>query len=178
MTQVHNSKKSFQEKMPLQIKILDFLHFPNELCSGYLSFEGNGKIPLWICPVGFCLSLVLLNWNSPQGRPETFFSTFLKEFSHFLQTYGSHSWVLLENSKKNLVFHFGVGRHASFSQKPVVNWVESQEYKAHGHHLKEHSLHFQGLYVSCFHRIWCWRFLTCLPQKLHFPSFSPNQYFS
>ena len=27
---------------------------------------------------------------------------------------------LLENAKKNLVFHFGVGRHASFPQKPVV----------------------------------------------------------
>jgi hypothetical protein len=27
----------------------------------------------------------------------------------------------LENAKKNLVFHFGVGRHASFPQKPVVN---------------------------------------------------------
>ena len=29
--------------------------------------------------------------------------------------------VLLENAKKNLVFHFWVGRHASFPQKPVVN---------------------------------------------------------
>jgi hypothetical protein len=26
----------------------------------------------------------------------------------------------LENAKKKLVFHFGVGRHASFPQKPVV----------------------------------------------------------
>jgi hypothetical protein len=26
----------------------------------------------------------------------------------------------LENAKKNLVFHFEVGRHASFPQKPVV----------------------------------------------------------
>ena len=26
----------------------------------------------------------------------------------------------LENSKKNLVFHFESGRHASFPQKPVV----------------------------------------------------------
>ena len=23
-----------------------FLHFPNEICYGYLTFEGNGKIPL------------------------------------------------------------------------------------------------------------------------------------
>jgi hypothetical protein len=45
----------------------------------------------------------------------------LKEFSHFLQTQGSHSRVLLEKAMKNLVFHFGVGRHASFPQKPVVN---------------------------------------------------------
>ena len=28
--------------------------------------------------------------------------------------------VLLENAKKNLVFHFEGGRHASFPQKPVV----------------------------------------------------------
>ena len=28
---------------------------------------------------------------------------------------------LLENAKKNLVIHFGVGCHASFPQKPVVN---------------------------------------------------------
>ena len=28
--------------------------------------------------------------------------------------------VLLENAKKNLVFHFVVGRHASFPQKPVL----------------------------------------------------------
>ena len=75
-----------------------FLHFPNELCYGYLRFEGNGK-------------------------RQTFFPTFLKEFSHFLQTQGSHSWVLLENAKKNLVFHFGVGRHASFPQKPVVKAI-------------------------------------------------------
>ena len=33
---------------------------------------------------------------------------------------GSHSWVLLENAKKNLIFHFWFGRHASFPQKPVV----------------------------------------------------------
>ena len=26
----------------------------------------------------------------------------------------------MENAKKNLVFHFGVGHHASFPQKPVV----------------------------------------------------------
>ena len=30
----------------------------------------------------------------------------LKEFSHFLQIYGSHSWVLLENAKKILVSIF------------------------------------------------------------------------
>ena len=30
------------------------------------------------------------------------------------------SWVLLENTKRNLVFHFGGGRYASFPQKPVV----------------------------------------------------------
>ena len=44
------------------------------------------------------------------------------EFSHFLQTQGSHSRVLLENKKKNLEFQFGVRRHASFPQKPVVKF--------------------------------------------------------
>ena len=34
---------------------------------------------------------------------------------------GCLSLVLFENAKKNLVFHFGGGRHASFPQKPVVN---------------------------------------------------------
>jgi hypothetical protein len=29
----------------------------------------------------------------------------------------------LENANKNLVFHFGVGRHASFPQKPVVKYL-------------------------------------------------------
>ena len=43
----------------------------------------------------------------------------LKEFSHFL---------LLENAKKNLEFHFGVGRHASFPQKPVVNFLQGTVY--------------------------------------------------
>ena len=36
----------------------------------------------------------------------------LKEMGKFL-------WKGRENAKKNLVFHFGVGRHASFPQKPV-----------------------------------------------------------
>ena len=30
---------------PLFIIPYFFLHFPNELCYGYLRFEGNGKIP-------------------------------------------------------------------------------------------------------------------------------------
>ena len=30
-----------------------------------------------------------------------------------------------KNAKKNLVFHFGVGRHASFPQKPVVKWYNN-----------------------------------------------------
>ena len=78
-----------------------------------------GKVGKKVCPVG-CCSLVLINWDSPQGRP--FFPTFPMEFSHFLQTQGSHSRVLLENKKKNLEFQFGVRRHASFPQKPVVKF--------------------------------------------------------
>ena len=37
--------------------------------------------------------------------------------------------VLLENAKKNLVFHFWVGRHASFPQKPVVKVSTSDEFE-------------------------------------------------
>ena len=61
---------------------------------GKFSWEVGKKV----CPVG-CLSLVLLNWDSQQSRPFFFF---------------------LENAKNNLVFHFGVGRHASFPHKPAV----------------------------------------------------------
>ena len=35
--------------------------------------------------------------------------------------------TFLENAKKNLVFHFGVERHASFPQKPVVNQVCTEQ---------------------------------------------------
>ena len=45
----------------------------------------------------------------------------LKEFSR-----GNNSWVLLENAEKNLVFHFGVGHHASFPQKPFVKAFKPQ----------------------------------------------------
>ena len=34
----------------------------------------------------------------------------------------------MENAKKNLVFHFGVGRHASFPQKPVVKWAAMADF--------------------------------------------------
>ena len=55
----------------------------------------------------------------------------LKEMGKFLWKYREKrlpSWLsqlsfaffLLENAKKNLVFHFGGGCHASFPQKPVV----------------------------------------------------------
>ena len=50
----------------------------------------------------------------PTGQ--TFFPTFSKEFSH----------CLLENAKTELVFHFGVGGHASFPQKPVAKSLEGQ----------------------------------------------------
>ena len=32
----------------------------------------------------------------------------------------SRIYLAVENAKKNLVFHFELGRHASFPQKPVV----------------------------------------------------------
>ena len=54
-----------------------FLHFPNELCHGYLRFEGNGKI-IWEDREKSA------KLRQPTGL--TFFSTFPKVFSHFLQT--------------------------------------------------------------------------------------------
>ena len=53
--------------------IPDFcLHFPNELCYGYLRFEENWKIPFGrqgkkVCPVG-CLCLAKLNWDKQLGK--------------------------------------------------------------------------------------------------------------
>ena len=76
-------------------------------------WEGREKsLSSWLSQFSFA------KLRQPTGQ--TFFPTFPKEFSHFLKIYGSHSWVLLENAKKNLAFHLGGGRHASFPQKPVV----------------------------------------------------------
>ena len=55
----------------------------------------------------------------------------IPDFFFIFQMKGSHSRVILDNAKKNLIFHFGVGRHASFPQKPVVNrvkWIENCSY--------------------------------------------------
>ena len=47
---------------PLLIITDLFLHFPNELCYGYLRFEGNGKIPLGIMKSGLdAMPLFLLD---------------------------------------------------------------------------------------------------------------------
>ena len=60
----------------------------------------------------FCeISTLLLSYVVPVKRKtklkqpagQTFFPTFPKELSHFLQTLGSHSKVHLENAKKSLV---------------------------------------------------------------------------
>ena len=73
------------------------------------------KLPSWLSQFSFA------KLRQPKGQ--TFFPTFAKEFSHFLDTKESHSWVLLENAKKNLVFYFEGWRHASFPQKPVVKSI-------------------------------------------------------
>ena len=54
-----------------------FLHFPNEVCYGYLRFEGNekksfGKVEKKVCSVG-CLSLAKLNWDLFLYLPKGFF---------------------------------------------------------------------------------------------------------
>ena len=71
--------------------------------TGKFLWEDNEKsLPNWLSQFSFA------KMRQPTGQ--TFFPTFPTEFSHFL----------LENAKENLVFHFGVGCHASFPQKPVV----------------------------------------------------------
>ena len=96
--------------------------------------------------------LCIFQKNAKMRQPtgQTFFPTFPKEFSHFLQTLGSHSWVLLENAKKNLVFHFGVGHHASFPQKPVVNSIffqwKNQHLKLHDQKGIQYLLFYSWLY--------------------------------
>ena len=44
----------------------------------------------------------------------------LSQFSKTKLRQPTGQTFLLENAKKNLVFHFGGGRHASFPQNPVV----------------------------------------------------------
>ena len=75
----------------------------------YLRFERKGKIPSgsreknlpsWLSQFSFA------KLRQPIGQ--TFFPIFPKEFSHFLQTIDSHSWVLLENAKKTWYSILGV----------------------------------------------------------------------
>ena len=42
---------------------------------------------------------------------------------HFLCNLSSNLKIYWQNAKKNLIFHFAVGRHASFPQQPVVKMV-------------------------------------------------------
>ena len=116
-----SSKKKRKRGMASKPLFIYQTFFLNELCYGSLGlkemekflWEGRGKsLPCWLSQFSFA--------KLRQPTEQTFFPSFPKEFSHFFQTYGSHSWVLLENAKKNLVFHFGVGCHASFLQNPVV----------------------------------------------------------
>ena len=63
---------------------------------GKFLWEGRKKgLPCWLSQFS--------KTKLRQQTGQTFFSTFPKEFSHFLQTKGSHSKVLMENAKKNLV---------------------------------------------------------------------------
>ena len=82
----------------------------------FLRERGMASNPLFIIPYFF----YIFQTNFAMATGQNFFPTFPKDFSHFLQNYGSYSWVILENAKRKLVFHFGVGRYASFPQKPVV----------------------------------------------------------
>ena len=80
---------------------------------GKFLWEGRKKgLPCWLSQFSF------LNWNSQHGRP----------FSQPSQTNFHISFkAILENAKKNLVFHFGGGRYASFPQKPVFKCTGSLE---------------------------------------------------
>ena len=74
---------------------------------GKFFWEGREKsLPGWLSQFSFA--------KLRQPIEQTFFPTFPKKFSNFLQTQDSHRLVLLENAKKNLVFHFGGWHHAPF----------------------------------------------------------------
>jgi hypothetical protein len=54
----------------------------------------------------------------------------------------------LENAKKNLVFHFGVGHHASFPQKPVVKAVDNSFSNIFSFSTETHKRGYQKSYLS------------------------------
>ena len=75
------------------------------------------------------ISTIFVIFPSKAFSFPSIFLIFPREFSHFLRTIGSHSWVLSENAKKNLVFHFGVGRQASFLKIGYVCLVFVKKWK-------------------------------------------------
>ena len=71
----------------------------------YLRFEG---LKVW----------AKQNWDSQQGR--TFTLPSQRNFHISFQPNIANSWVLLEDAKKQLVFHFEGGHHAALPQTPVI----------------------------------------------------------
>ena len=57
-------------------------------------------------------------WESREKSLPSWLSQF--SFANLRQPIEQTFFFLLENAKNNLVFHFGVGRHASFPHKPAV----------------------------------------------------------
>ena len=128
------------------------LHFPKELSYGYLRFEGNvensfGKVGKNFRLFG-CLILVLLNWDSQQGRP--FSLTSQRNFPISFKPKVAIADFFWKIAKKNLVFHFGGGRHASFHQKPVVNFRHISFMVPWLDHQKCLPPHWQNVWINCF----------------------------
>ena len=106
-----------------------FLHFPNELCYGYLRSEGNGKFSF-------------AKLRQPTGQ--TFFSIYPKEFSPFpsnLSSFGKckekpgipfWGWTPYLFPSKNLLLRHIKTVSSCFKYVPSISFTSSMSFKKFG----------------------------------------------
>ena len=82
---------------------------------GKFLWEGREKsLPSWLSQLSFA-----------KLRPPTGQTFFPKEFPHFLQTYGSHSWVLLESNEiKKILLRVSFFSFSIASSDPYQPWSD------------------------------------------------------
>ena len=99
-----------------------FLHFPNQLCYGYIRFEGTGKIPLRKKSNQLAVfSSVLLDWDSQQGRPFSLPSQ--KNFPISFKPKMAIAEFFLKMQRKTWHSILRVDAKPFSPWKPVVNWI-------------------------------------------------------